>query len=161
MSTEICSIRVTKEEKEAIKRYAQINNITVSSALKKPFFDMLEDEYDIKICDERYNDYLKSGKKSYSFEEVMKKMAYELRFTDNSFKEFNKFDNNVKYMIKKWIEKHLLNVEDPRTSGKPLKGDLSNFWRYRIGDYRLLCLINDKEFIVLAVKNGHRREVYC
>lgn len=73
MSTLICSIRVTKEEKEAIKRYAQINNITVSSALKKPFFDMLEDEYDIKICDERYNDYLKSGKKSYSFEEVMKK----------------------------------------------------------------------------------------
>ena len=88
-------------------------------------------------------------------------MAYELRFTDNSFKEFNKLDNNAKYMIKKWIEKHLLNVEDPRTSEKPLKGDLSNFWRYRIGDYRLLCLINDKEFIVLAVKIGHRREVYC
>ena len=88
-------------------------------------------------------------------------MAYELRFTDNSFKEFNKLDNNVKYMIKKRIEKHLLNVEDPSASGKPLKGDLSNFWRYRIGDYRLLCLINDKEFIILAVKNGDIREVYC
>jgi mRNA interferase RelE/StbE len=50
--------------------------------------------------------------------------------------------------------------EDPRLSGKPLKGELGVFWRYRVGDYRILCEIRDDELIILAATIGHRREVY-
>ncbi|MGP6489480.1 type II toxin-antitoxin system RelE family toxin [Duffyella gerundensis] len=49
---------------------------------------------------------------------------------------------------------------DPRQSGKPLKGELGEFWRYRVGDYRILCEIRDDELIILAATIGHRREVY-
>ena len=49
---------------------------------------------------------------------------------------------------------------DPRQLGKPLKGELGEFWRYRVGDYRILCEIRDDELVILAATIGHRREVY-
>jgi len=50
--------------------------------------------------------------------------------------------------------------EDPRQFGKCLKGDLGEFWRYRVDDYRLLCRIKDEELEVLIVRLGHRRDAY-
>ncbi|MBE3061911.1 MAG: type II toxin-antitoxin system RelE/ParE family toxin, partial [Cutibacterium acnes] len=44
--------------------------------------------------------------------------------------------------------------------GKPLTGDLSGLWRYRIGDYRLICTLNDDRLIILALSIGHRRDIY-
>ncbi|WJV56004.1 type II toxin-antitoxin system RelE/ParE family toxin [Prodigiosinella aquatilis] len=49
---------------------------------------------------------------------------------------------------------------DPRQSGKSLKGDLCEFWRYRVGDYRILCEIRNDELVILAATIGHWREVY-
>ncbi|RAH27318.1 type II toxin-antitoxin system RelE family toxin [Pantoea agglomerans] len=49
---------------------------------------------------------------------------------------------------------------DPRQSGKPLKGELGEFWRYRVGDYRTRCEIRDDELVILAAAIGHRRDVY-
>ena len=51
-------------------------------------------------------------------------------------------------------------LDDPRISGKPLKGNLGVFWRYRVGDYRVLCEIRDGELVILAALIGHRKEVY-
>lgn len=51
-------------------------------------------------------------------------------------------------------------LDDPRQSGKPLKGELGEFWRYRVGDYRILCEIIDDELIILAATIGHRKEIY-
>jgi len=51
-------------------------------------------------------------------------------------------------------------LDDPRQSGKSLKGELGEFWRYRVGDYRILCEIKDNELVILAATIGHRREIY-
>ncbi|MES4925993.1 MULTISPECIES: type II toxin-antitoxin system RelE family toxin [Morganellaceae] len=51
-------------------------------------------------------------------------------------------------------------LDDPRLSGKPLKGELGEYWRYRVGDYRILCEIIDDELIILAAIIGHRRDIY-
>ena len=51
-------------------------------------------------------------------------------------------------------------LDDPRQSGKSLKGELGEFWRYREGDYRILCEIRDAELIILAATIGHRSDVY-
>jgi len=51
-------------------------------------------------------------------------------------------------------------LEDPRSRGKALTGDLKSLWRYRVGDYRILCLIEDEKILITVVKIGHRREVY-
>lgn len=51
-------------------------------------------------------------------------------------------------------------LDDPRQSGKSLKGELGEFWRFRVGDYRILCEIRDTELVILAAMIGHRRDVY-
>ena len=73
-------------------------------------------------------------------------------------REFKKLDKYTHRMMKAWIRKHLIGCSDPRQTGKALTADRSGQWRYRIGDYRLLCLIEDERLIILALSIGHRRD---
>ncbi|MEL4279033.1 type II toxin-antitoxin system RelE family toxin [Shewanella baltica] len=59
-----------------------------------------------------------------------------------------------------FLEQRIAILDDPRTSGKPLKGDLGIFWRYRVGDYRVLCEIQDSKLVILTALIGHRKEIY-
>lgn len=80
-------------------------------------------------------------------------------FSDRAEKQFLRLDGTVQKQIKKFVLK-LEKLEDPRTEGKALVGNLIGFWRYRVGDYRLLCRIRDQELVIVVVEIGHRREVY-
>ena len=87
-------------------------------------------------------------------------MSYSIETTARFNKEFKKLDKYTQRMIKGWIEKHLVGEENPRRHGKGLTANRSGQWRYRIGDYRLLCHIDDGKLIILALSVGHRREIY-
>ena len=87
-------------------------------------------------------------------------MSYVVRTTPRFEKEFKKLDRYTMKMIKAWIEKNLSGCENPRVNVKALTANRKCEWRYRIGDYRLLCLIEDEELVILALSIGHRREVY-
>ena len=80
-------------------------------------------------------------------------------FSDKAKKFFLKLDKPIQKQIQKFILK-LEGMSDPRASGKMLVGNLLGFWRYRVGDYRLLCRIVDKELVITVVEVGHRKEVY-
>ena len=62
--------------------------------------------------------------------------------------------------MRAWIEKNLVGCIDPRALGKSLADDHKGKWRYRIGDYRLICEINDDELVILAITVGHRSSIY-
>lgn len=87
-------------------------------------------------------------------------MSYEVRTTPRFEREFKKLDRYTQRILKGWITKNLDGCEDPRAHGKALKANRSGQWRYRVGDYRLICHIEDEELIVLALSVGHKREVY-
>ena len=87
-------------------------------------------------------------------------MSYRVETTARFDKEFKKLDRYTQQMIKAWIEKHLVDCENPRALGKGLTANLRGQWRYRIGDYRLLCLIEDDKLVILALSVGHRSEIY-
>ena len=87
-------------------------------------------------------------------------MSYSIETTPKFEREFKKLDRYTQRMIKAWIEKNLVGCENPRQHGKGLTANRSGQWRYRIGDYRLLCYIEDDALVVLALSVGHRREVY-
>lgn len=87
-------------------------------------------------------------------------MKYGVETTARFDKEFKKLDRYTQRMIKTWIEKNLVGCENPRQHGKGLTANRSGQWRYRIGDYRLICQINDNELVLLALSVGHRRAVY-
>ena len=87
-------------------------------------------------------------------------MKYQVETTPRFEKEFRKLDRYTQRMLKAWIDKNLVDCVDPRAHGKDLTANRSGQWRYRIGDYRLLCLIEDEELVILALTVGYRREVY-
>ena len=87
-------------------------------------------------------------------------MSYRIETTTRFDREFKKLDHYTQRMIKAWIDKNLLNCDDPRIHGKGLTADRSGQWRYRIGDYRLICLIEDDKLLILALAIGHRRDIY-
>ncbi len=87
-------------------------------------------------------------------------MIYKVETTSRFDKEFSKLDRFTQKMIKGWILKNLQNCEDPRIHGKAFAANRKGQWRYRIGDYRLICHIEDDKLIILALSVGHRREVY-
>jgi len=87
-------------------------------------------------------------------------MSYSVETTPRFEKEFKKLDKYTQKILKAWIDKNLCGCEDPRIHGKGLTANLSGQWRYRIGDYRLLCLIEDSRLVILALSVGHRSEIY-
>ena len=87
-------------------------------------------------------------------------MIYSVETTERFDREFKKLDRYTQRMIKAWIEKNLEGCEDPRQHGKALTQNRKGQWRYRIGDYRLICLKEDRKLIILALSIGHRREIY-
>ncbi len=85
---------------------------------------------------------------------------YKVMATKEFLKSLKKLDKGVQRLIKRYIENNIQNSEDPRAKGKPLQYNLSGYWRYRIGDYRLICEINDKEVIIILIDVGYRKDVY-
>lgn len=87
-------------------------------------------------------------------------MGYKVEFSPKAEKELNKLDQTVIALILKWLKKNVDGSEDPRIHGKPLKGRLSGYWRYRVGDYRIICTIQDDKLIVLVVTKENHSTVY-
>lgn len=87
-------------------------------------------------------------------------MKYKLVFTDKTVKQLKKLDKHISALIIGWLEKNIKDCENPRIHGKGLVENKSGQWRYRIGDYRVICEIQDKEIVVLVLEIGHRRDIY-
>lgn len=87
-------------------------------------------------------------------------MTYRILFSERFNKAFSKLDHYTQKMILSWIHKHIENTDDPRSTGKALTSNLKGMWRYRIGDYRLLCDIQDEKLIIYALTIGHRKDIY-
>ncbi len=87
-------------------------------------------------------------------------MSYSVQYSKQAIKELKKLDRFTRQMIYSWIDKNLSDCEDPRQHGKALTANRKGQWRYRIGDYRLICDIQDDKLVILALTVGHRRDIY-
>ena len=82
-----------------------------------------------------------------------------LVYSDLALKQLKKLDKPVSKRIVDYMD-DVAKLGNPRERGKMLVGNLIGFWRYRVGDYRVLCKIKDNELVITVVDAGHRREVY-
>ncbi|VTR69305.1 conserved hypothetical protein [Desulfosarcina cetonica] len=87
-------------------------------------------------------------------------MAWRIEFTPEAEKQLTKIDRPSAKRIVQYLRERIASSENPRSLGKALRGVLSQFWRYRVGDYRIVCRIEDDRLLVLVVRMAHRREVY-
>lgn len=86
-------------------------------------------------------------------------MAWIVKFKESAKKELSKLDKPIAKKLVEFLQ-NLGSYEDPRHKGKQLKGKLKEFWRYRVGDYRIITKITDEEITILVLKVAHRKDVY-
>ena len=86
-------------------------------------------------------------------------MAWTIRFSRDAEKALERLDKSAHTRIVDFLST-LSSASSPRERGAALTGQFSGYWRYRVGDYRLICELRDGELVVLVLKIGHRREVY-
>ncbi len=86
-------------------------------------------------------------------------MAWLVKFEEKAERQLKKLPVQDQLRINGKLQE-IANSDRPRERGKSLKGNLGDRWRYRIGEYRIICNIKDKELIILIVKVGNRKDVY-
>lgn len=88
-------------------------------------------------------------------------MAWRIDFERGAERDLRKLDPPVARRILSFLHQRLALLDDPRTLGEALQGSrLGDFWKYRVGDYRLIATIQDDAVCILILQIGHRREVY-
>ena len=88
-------------------------------------------------------------------------MAWKVELSAGAARELGKLDAQPARRILKFLHERVASLDNPRSIGKALRGSrLGEFWKYRVGPYRLICKIEDDRLIVLVLRVGHRKEIY-
>ena len=85
---------------------------------------------------------------------------YSIKYSDKAAKALLKMDRRVAAMIYGWIDKNLDKCDNPRLYGKALSDEYKGYWRYRIGEYRIIADIQDNILTIVIIRAGHRRDIY-
>ena len=87
-------------------------------------------------------------------------MAWKVDIQEQALADLRRLDAEARRRILKYFRERLEGSENPRQFGKPLVGDRAGLWRYRIGDYRAICHLEDQVLTILVIAVGHRKNVY-
>jgi mRNA interferase RelE/StbE len=85
---------------------------------------------------------------------------WRIEFTRTAQKQIAKLDRPVQTSIQQFLRERILPSPDPRQFGKALQGEKRGLWRYRVGDYRLICDIQDERITILLLELGHRKDIH-
>jgi mRNA interferase RelE/StbE len=87
-------------------------------------------------------------------------LAWTIEYADSAARQLKKLDRQTARRILDYMDDHAGKLQDPRSTGKALAGPLGGLWRYRIGDYRVICDIQDRALRILVVRVAHRSAAY-
>jgi mRNA interferase RelE/StbE len=88
-------------------------------------------------------------------------LAWQIEFDPDALKELKKLDRTVQVRLVGFLRDRLAPLDDPRSIGEALSGArLGSYWKYRVGDWRIVCDILDRRIVVRVLRIGNRREVY-
>lgn len=87
-------------------------------------------------------------------------MAWTIELLPAAIRELEKFDRLTQRRLLRFLRERVAASADPRALGEALQGPLRRFWKYRVGDYRIICEIADRRLVVLVVRLAHRSKVY-
>lgn len=88
-------------------------------------------------------------------------MVWNVEFLATAKRQLQKIDKSWQNKILDYLEDEISPLNDPRTRGKSLVGDKRGLWRYRVGDYRIICDIQTENIVIVAITIGHRKDVYA
>lgn len=87
-------------------------------------------------------------------------MVWNIKYDPRALKGLKKIDKTAQNRIVSFFDTDLAFLDNPRVRGKSLRGKFKGLWRYRIGDYRAICHIEDKTITIIVLEVGHRKHVY-
>jgi mRNA interferase RelE/StbE len=87
-------------------------------------------------------------------------VTWRIEITSTAKRQITKLDRPAQKSIQHFLRERLAAADNPRRWGKPLHGEKRELWRYRVGDYRLICDIQDEKITVLVLEVGHRKDLY-
>lgn len=87
-------------------------------------------------------------------------MSFTVIFSNRADRDLRKLDKAQARAVMAWIKKNLVDCSDPRRTGHALKGEFGEYWRYRVGDYRIVARIVDDALVLEVVEVGHRKNIY-
>jgi mRNA interferase RelE/StbE len=88
-------------------------------------------------------------------------LVWAIEFDEAAKKELAKLDRQVAKRLLDFLKQRVISLKDPRSVGQALKGSkLGEFWKYRVGDFRIIASIQDQKMIILILRVGNRREIY-
>jgi mRNA interferase RelE/StbE len=87
-------------------------------------------------------------------------LDWTIEFEQDAIRQLNRLDKTVRRRVLQFLNFRVAASDDPRQLGKALHGELTGLWRYRVGDYRLICLLEDERRVIVLVRVEHRRDVY-
>jgi mRNA interferase RelE/StbE len=88
-------------------------------------------------------------------------MAWRVEFADSAAKQLRKLDPQVARRILTFLRDRVATLDDPRSIGEALRGkELGDFWKYRVGDWRIIADLDDGVLLITVIRLGNRREVY-
>lgn len=87
-------------------------------------------------------------------------MVWRISYAQTAMQQLRKLDRSVAARLLKYMDERIAVQDDPRRLGKALSGPMGDLWRYRVGDFRVVCHIQDNELCVLVVRIGNRKDVY-
>lgn len=85
---------------------------------------------------------------------------WKIEFLATATRQLRKIDKRWQSSILDYLEDEIAKLEDPRTRGKALHGEKRGLWRYRVGNYRIICEILDDQLVIAAIMIGHRKDIY-
>ena len=88
-------------------------------------------------------------------------MAWIIKYSESALKQLKKLDRSIAVRILDYMDERIAILDDPRSAGKNLVGPvLGSYWRYRVGDVRIICSIEDGQLSILVIEIGNRRDIY-
>ena len=158
------TVTLSDEQFARLKKFADEKGITPSELFRRIILDWLEDEEDVRDAEAAYQEYLKNPV-TYTLDEIKaelksNELSCKVELTPAVRDKLQTIDSSVRAQIKTWLETKLEGCKNPRLHGKPLRGEWYSYWRYRVGDCRIIAKILDDKVVILAVKIDKRGEVY-
>jgi len=87
-------------------------------------------------------------------------LVWQIEFDSEAEIDLKKIDREMQRRIMRYLRERIATGKDPRRFGAPLRRELSGLWKYRLGDYRIICRIEDKKVVVYVIRIGHRKDIY-
>ena len=153
------TVRMSEEDAELIRKYAAFTGSTISDFARSAMFEKIEDEQD--LADLQAAMKADDGVRySQDDERAGAELTYTVEYTARALKQLKKMDRFDASLIVRWVERNLQGTANPYAKGKGLTENRTREWRYRVGDYRILCFIHDDVLTIEIFSIGHRSNIY-